>query len=133
MEDKTVERDPSPAEPAQTASHYSWQRGPIELPHVALGFHTPGLLTKDAFTFEVLASIMGQGRASRLIQYERDEKELITSGSAQLHGFQDLGFFEIDFESNKPVQAQIAVLAELEDIKRFGVTAEALARAKALI
>src|SRR5215467_4609483 len=133
MEDKTVERDPSPAEPEQTAPRYKWDRGPVEQPHVALGFHGPAVLTKDAYTMEVLAAIMGEGRASRLIQYERDEQGLITGGSAHLHAFKDLGFFEIDFETNKPVQAQIGVLAELENIKRFGVTAEALARAKALI
>src|SRR5262249_30313046 len=39
MEDKTLERDTSPAEPAQSAPRYSWQRGPIEQTHVALGFH----------------------------------------------------------------------------------------------
>jgi zinc protease len=133
MEDKTVERDASPAESPQAEPRYSWQRGSLEQPHVALGFHVPGVLTKDAYTLEVLAAIMGQGRASRLIQYERDEKGLITAGSAHLYGFKDLGFFEIDFESNKPVEAQIGVLAEFENIKRFGVSAEALARAKALI
>src|SRR5881396_3665771 len=128
-----LERDNGPAEPEQTAVRYSWQRGPIEQNHVALGFHAPGILTDDARALEVLAAILGEGRASILNQYVRDEKGLITRGSASLLAFRDLGFFEIDFETNQPVEAQIAVLAELENIKRYGVSKESIARAKTRI
>ncbi len=133
MPDQTVERDESSAEPAQTAPHYGWQRGSLEQTHVAMGFHTAGVRTNEAKALEVLAAILGEGRASRLMQYVRDEKGLITSGSAQSHAFKDLGYFELDFESAKPIEAQIAVLAEIEDIKRFGITDEPLARAKAMV
>jgi len=133
MEDKVVDRDISPAEAEQTSLHYSWQRGPIEQIHVALGFHAPGILTSDARALEVLAAMIGEGRASRLSHYVRDEKGLITSGTAHLHAFKDLGFLEVDFETEKPLQAQIGVLAELENIKRFGTGTEALGRAKAMI
>jgi zinc protease len=128
-----VERDNGPAEPEQTAVRYGWQRGPAEQTHVALGFHSQGILTDDARALEVLASILGEGRASILNQYVRDEKGLITSGSAGLIAFRDLGFFEIDLETAKPEEAQIGVLAELENIKKFGITKEQLARAKTLI
>ena len=128
-----LERDNGPAEPEQTAVRYSWQRGPIEQNHVALGFHAPGTLTDEARALEVLAAILGEGRASILNQYVRDEKGLITSGSVTLQAFQSLGFFEMDFETPKPLDAQIGVLAELENIKKYGVTNERLARAKALI
>src|SRR3989441_501545 len=124
---KPIERDTAPAEPEQTAVRYSWQLGPIEQNHVALGFHTPGFLTDDVRGLEVLAAILGEGRASILNQYVRDEKGLITSGSANLQAFQNLGFFEIDFETAKPLEAQIGVLAEVEGIKKFGVTNEQLA------
>jgi zinc protease len=39
----------------------------------------------------------------------------------------------VDFETAKPGEAETAVLAEIENIKRYGVTKEQLARAKALI
>src|SRR5438128_1094384 len=128
-----LERDNGPAEPEQAAVRYSWQRGPIEQNHVALGFHAPGILTDDARVLDVLAAILGEGRASILNQYIRDEKGLITRGSASLLAFRDLGFFEIDFETAKPLDAQIAILAELENIKNYRVTNERVARAKALI
>jgi len=130
---QAVERDNGPAEPEQTATRYSWQRGPIEQNHVALGFHAPGVLADDARALEVLAAILSEGRASIFNQYVRDEKGLITSGSAGLMAFRDLGFFEIDFDTAKPLDAQIGILAELENIKKYGVTKEQLARAKALI
>jgi zinc protease len=133
MEDEPVERDTSPPEPEQVSSRYGWQRGPLEQVHVALGFHAPGVLTDEARALEVLAAILSEGRASVLNQFVRDEKGLITSGTAHLNGFKNLGYFEVDLETNKSIEGQIAVLAEIENIKRNAITDEALARAKALI
>jgi len=132
-DDTPFEPDTSAAEPEQQDLRYEWQRGPIEQNHVALGFHAAGALTPDARALEVLAAILGEGRASVLNQYVRDEKGLITSGSADLLAFQDLGFFQVSFETSKSLEAQTAILAEIENIKKTGVTAEQLARAKALI
>src|SRR5437870_4819928 len=81
----------------------------------------------------VSASIVSQARASALVQHVRDETGLLTSGSAGLMAFRDIGFFEIDFETAKPLHAQVGILAELENIKKYGLTKEQLARAKALI
>jgi zinc protease len=126
-----VERDASPAEPAQSGTRYSWQRGPIQQARIAVGFHAPGVLSEDARTLEVLAAILGTGRSSRLNQYLRDQKNVINAGSAALQAFRDLSYFEIDVEAASPLEASTAVLAEVENVKRFGVTGEAVARAKA--
>jgi len=128
-----VERDPSPPEAAQTAMRYASQRGPIQQSRVALGFHGPAVLSDEARSLEVLAAILGTGRSSRLNQILRDEKNVITSGSATLQAFRDFGYFEIDTETGKPVEAAVAILAEVENVKRFGVSAEAVGRAKAAI
>jgi len=128
-----LERDSSPAEPEQKGVRYAWQRGPIEQNRVAMGFHAPGVLADDARPLQVLAAILSEGRASILNRYVRDEKGLITSGSAGLIAFQDLGFFEVDFEGAQTLEAQTGILAEIENIKKNGVTREQLARAKTLI
>jgi zinc protease len=128
-----LERDSGPQESEQKELRYGWQHGPIEQNHIALGYHAPGILSDDTRPLEVLAAILSEGRASVLNQYVRDEKALITSGSAGLHAFKDLGFFEVDFETATPSEAQSAVLAEIENIKKNGITKEQLARAKALI
>jgi zinc protease len=133
VSDLQGDRELGPTEPAQTTVRYGSQRGPIEQAHVAVGFHGPDILSNDARALEVLASVLGDGRASILNQYVRDEKGLVTSASASYQGLRDLGYFEIDFETSEPVEAQIAVLAELENIKKSGVTNEAVGRAKAAI
>jgi zinc protease len=128
-----VERDPSPPESAQMGMRYASQHGPIQQSRVAVGFHAPGILSEEARSLEVLAAILGTGRSSRLNQILRDQKNVITSGSAALQAFRDFGYFEIDAETAKPIEAATAVLAEVENVKRFGVTGEAVARAKAAI
>src|SRR5882672_9890442 len=132
-EDQAVEHNFGPAEPQQSGTRYGWQRGAIEQNHVAMGFHGPGILTDDARALQVVAAILSEGRASVLNQYVRDEKSLITNGSASLIAFLDLSVLEIEFETATPVEAQIGVLAELENIRKYGITKEALARAKTLI
>src|SRR5262245_10696816 len=131
--DTPLERDKGPDEPEQKGVRYGWQRGAIEQSHVAMGFHTAGVLSDGARPLEVLAGILAEGRASILNQYVRDEKGLITTSSAGLHAFADQGAFEVDFETAKPLEAETAILAEIENIKKSGVTKEQLARAKALI
>jgi zinc protease len=131
--EEALERESAPAEPPQTSLRYTWQRGPIEQHRAAMGFHVPGVLSNDARPLEVLAAILSEGRASVLNQYVRDEKGLMTSGSAEFLRLRDLGYFQIELETGSPLEAQTAVLAELENIKKFGVTKEALARAKTLI
>jgi zinc protease len=128
-----VDRDLSPGEPEQTSLRFGYQRGPIAQPRIAIGFHTPGILSPDSRALEVLAAILADGRAGRLNQYLRDEKGLITSASASTNAFLDLGFFEIDVETATPMDAQTGILAELESIKQFGATNEAVARAKSQI
>jgi zinc protease len=132
-ENATVERDASPAEPAQEATRYASRRGPVQQAQVVMGFHAPGILTEDARTLEVLAAILGTGRSSRFNQVLRNEKSLITAGSAQLRGFRDMGYFQVQLETSSPLEAATAALAEVESIKRFGVSGEVVSRAKAAI
>ena len=132
-DDTALERDSSPVEPEQKGLRYGSQRGAVEQNHVALGFHAPGVLSDDARALEMLAAILGEGRASVLNRFVRDEKALVTRATAGLQAFQELGFFEVDLETDKPLEAQTAVLAEIENIKKNGVTKEQLARAKALV
>ena len=133
QENVPVQRDPSPAEPAQAVTRYASQHGPMQQSRVAVGFHAPGILSVEARSLEVLAAVLGTGRSSRLNQILRDQKNAISSGSAALQAFRNLGYFEIDAETASPLEAATAILAEVENVKRFGVTGEAVARAKAAI
>ena len=133
-EDTTVERDSAPSEGPQESFRYNWQRGSHEQSHIAIGYHVPDARSDDRHTIEVLRSILTMGRASRMNRFLRDEQGIIISASASLSGFRDLGYFEIALETAaSPVDAEIAALAEIEQVRQFGVTGEELARAKALL
>jgi len=132
LEDIPVEREPLSAEPAQDAFRYTWRRGPIQQAHVRMGFHVPGILSEETRSLEVAAAILGEGRASRLNQILRDQKGLITSGSASLQAFSNFGYLELELVTPTPAEAATAILAEIAGVKR-GVSAEALARAKLTI
>jgi zinc protease len=132
-ENVPVERDPSPAEPPQDGLRYAWRRGPVQQAHVAMGFHVSEIQPGEARALEVLAAILSTGRASRLNQFLREGKGVITAGSAELHVHKDVGYFQIGLEAESPIEAAIGALAEIESIKRSGVTAESVGRARAAV
>ena len=133
-EDTAVERDSAPSEAPQAGFRYNWEWGSSEQTHIAIGYHVPGARSGDRYTLEVLRAILTTGRASRMNRFLRDEKGVVSSASASLSVFRDLGYFEIALETSaSPVDAEVAALAEIEQIKQFGVTGEELSRAKALL
>ena len=133
-QDTAVRRDSAPSEAPQAAFRYNWERGSGEQTHIAIGYHVPGALSGDRYTLEVLRAILTTGRASRMNRFLRDEQGVISSAAASLSIFRDLGYFEIALETSaSPVDAEVAALAEIEQIKQFGVTGEELSRAKALL
>jgi zinc protease len=44
-----------------------------------------------------------------------------------------MGYFEVELETSSSLEATTAALAEIENVKRFGVSGEAVGRAKAAI
>ena len=130
VQGESVERTAPAAEPPQDGLRYAWRRGPIQQTYVALGFQIPRMSAEEARSLEILAAILGTGRASRIDQILRVEKNLVMSGSAHLRNSPSVGLFEIELETSSPIEASTALLAEIGSIKRFGVTAEALGRAK---
>jgi zinc protease len=128
-----VDRDASPSEPAQQEFRYASRRGPIQQARLTMGFHAPGILSEEARALEVLAALLATGRSSRFSDVLRDQKGLIATGSAEMRGFRDLSYFQIGLETSSPEEAATAALAEIESIKRFGVSNEAVARAKVAV
>lgn len=53
-------------EPEQQGERRAVLRRPAELPAVALAYHVPNLRSRDAYALEVLATILGDGKSSRL-------------------------------------------------------------------
>jgi zinc protease len=88
-----------PEEPPQIAPRYKRLRGDIHQRLVLAGFHTVPNFHADSYALDVLASLLADGRASRLFQNVRERKGLATALNAWHQTFQDIGYFVLAAES----------------------------------
>src|SRR5436190_23228635 len=71
-----------PEEPKQVAGRAMIEEAPIELGHFHLSWHVPELRHPDIPLLDVLATLFGGGRSSRLFQEVREKKALVNSADA---------------------------------------------------
>src|SRR5436309_1658452 len=108
-----------PEEPRQTAPREVFEEAPIELGHLHFSWHIPGLRHPDVPVLDVLATLLGGGRSSRLYQEVREKKGLVNSVDAWTYSPGDSGLFGMSavVDADKFVAARDAMLAELEKMK----------------
>lgn len=98
-----------------------------------LGFPSIQLTHPDLYALDLLAAILGQGESSILVEELRDKQQLVSSVSASSDTphYVD-GTFTIDMElpPDKLDEAKAAVMAQIQQIKKEGVSAERLQSAK---
>ena len=87
-----------PAEPRQTAPHFIRKAGPYHLSRLAVAFHTVSFEDKDAPALDLLASIVGDGQSSRLVQEIKENRKLVHAISASSFTPRDPGLFDISAE-----------------------------------
>jgi len=68
-----------PQEPKQVAARAVIEEAPIELSHFHFSWHIPDLRHPDVPLLDVLATLLGSGRSSRLFQQVREKKALVNS------------------------------------------------------
>ncbi len=97
-----------------------------------LSFKVPPIKHKDMPALEVLAMCLGQGDSSRLTMNFRVKQALVNGIGASLFSQQDSGLFIISAQLEKEnLRATLQALAqEIKTLRREGVTAEELNRAK---
>lgn len=98
LDGRPVDRDRGPDEPDQHAFRYRPLRGDVTNAYVELGWHTRPLLHDDTPALDVLAIVLGQGRASRLYRNVRDEG-LAHYVDASNYTPEDLGVFNVSLET----------------------------------
>lgn len=101
----TPTRTPGPTEPADGEFRYREWTGDIEQTQLAFGWRTPGTLHPDTPHLELLATVLGTGRASRLYRAVRDRR-LASSVTAYDYTPTELGVFVIHAET--PPEASVA-------------------------
>jgi zinc protease len=114
-----VVRETSPAEPERTGLRFREMSGDITQTYHAWGWRTPGTLHPDTPALDLLGTILGQGRASRLFREVR-EAGLVSGIGAYNYTPTEVGVFGISAElpprdSAAAIQATATVLVALGD------------------
>ena len=121
-----------PGEPPQLGRREVHQEFPTELTHLALAWHIPEVTNPDVPALDLLSTILGDGRSSRLYRRVREEAGLAYRISAFSYTPGDPGLFGIDaiLDPKKREATERLVLRILDEVKQSGVTAEELMKAK---
>src|SRR5881397_2420401 len=121
-----------PAEPPQLGRREVHQEFATELTHLSLTWHIPEVTSPDVPALDLLSTILGDGRSSRLYRRVREEAGLAFSISAFSYTPGDPGLFGIDatVDPKKRDAAEQLALHIVDEVKQTGVTAEELEKAK---
>lgn len=107
-------RDVGPSEAGRAPFRYRELDGDVAQTQVALGWRTPGTLDRDTPVLDLLAVVLGSGRASRLYRAVR-ERSLAQGISAYDYTPTELGVFVVHAET-RPETAGEAARAAWEQI-----------------
>src|SRR5437588_4770130 len=121
-----------PEEPPQLGRREVHQEFATELTRLELAWHVPEVTNPDVPALDLLSTILGDGRSSRLYRRVREEAGLAFGISAFSYTPGDPGLFGIDatVDPAKRAAAQDLVLQIIDELKKNGVTSEELSKAK---
>jgi zinc protease len=128
-----VTRDRGPAEPERAEFRYREMSGDVAQTRIEIGWRTQPTVHADTPALDLLATVLGQGRASRLYRDVR-ETGLVSGVSAHNYTPTELGVFGVSAEA-EPAETQAALRAIFETIARVhqDVTADELKRAQNIV
>lgn len=125
------QRTPGASESDAPGFRYRELSGDIAQTQLAFGWRTPGTLHPDTATLDMLATVIGTGRASRLYRATR-ERKLVSSITAYNYTPRDVGVFVIHAEAppDKALAAVDAIWDQLRRVRNEGIGAFELERAR---
>jgi zinc protease len=108
-----------PVEPSQTAPREVIEEAAIELGHLHFSWHIPDLRHPDVPMLEVLATLLGGGRSSRLYREVRERQGLVNSVDAWTYSPGNAGLLGMSavVDADKFKAARDAMLAEVEKMR----------------
>ena len=129
----TPDHDRGESEPEHTGFRYRELSGDVGQSQVLIGWRTPAALHPDTPKLDFVASMLGDGRASRLYRSVR-EKGLAAYVSAGNHTPTDLGVFVVHAESNaeKAAGALSAIWTEVNALATATVGSAELDRVRSM-
>ncbi len=107
---------PLATEPRQVAAREMIDEGPFEHAHFHFAWHVPDVRHEDIPALEVLSTLLGGGRSSRLYREVRDAKALVHSVDAWTYTGEQTGLFGMSAiaDADKLGEARAAMLNELQ-------------------
>ena len=124
-----------PPEPPQLGRRESHREFPTELARTVGSWHIPCITDPDVPALDVLATVLGDGRSSRLYRQIREGKRLAHAISAFSYVPAEPGLFGVEMTTD-PENRQSALdaaLAIIGEVQRDGITAPELAKAKRVL
>ena len=133
LADQAVVRAVGPAERGEPRFRFRELEGDVAQTQFAIGWRTPGTLDDDTARLELLAVVLGSGRASRLYRGVR-ERSLVQGITAYDYTPTELGVFVIHAETRPETAAMAAqaTWAEVEALRRAPIHPNELDRARRL-
>jgi zinc protease len=120
-----------PVEPRQMARREVREEAAIELGHLHISWHIPDVRHPDVPVLDVLATILGSGRSSRLYQQVREAQGVVHSVDAWTYSPGNPGLLGSSamVDGQKCEAASQAILAEVERLKCELTTPAEIAKA----
>jgi zinc protease len=120
-----------PPEPRPTSAREVVEESSVELGHFHMAWHMPDAHHADTPALDVLSTLLGSGRSSRLYQAVREKAGLAHSVSAWIYTPGQTGLFGLSgvCDGDKFAAARDAMLAEVERVKTERVSSAELAKA----
>src|SRR6266513_1087899 len=121
-----------PEEPPQLGRREVHNEFATELSRLSLAWHIPEITHPDVPALDLLSTILGEGRSSRLYRRVREESGLAFGGSAFSYTPGDPGLLGVEatVDPKKRDDAEQLALRIVDEVKHAGVTADELAKAK---
>lgn len=120
-----------PPEPRQSAPREVIEEAPDELGHLHYAWHIPDIRHPDVPALDVLSTLLGSGRSSRLYQELRERQGVVVHADAWTYNPGDAGLVGMSalVNADKFQPACAAMLAEVERMREQPVTPQELAKA----
>ncbi len=121
-----------PSEPVQLKQRYVVEEYKGNLTYIMLGFHSVQVLDQNLFALDLLSSILGGGKSSRLFKLLYDREKLVFNISSYNYTPRYPGVFAINVVAKKDKEDDIlkAIFDEIERLKTSKVSQDELNTAK---
>jgi zinc protease len=121
-----------PEEPPQLGRREVHNEFATELTRLSLAWHIPEITHPDVPALDLLSTILGEGRSSRLYRRVREESGLAFGVSAFAYTPGDPGLLGVEatVDPKKRDAAEKLILQLIAEVKQAGVTADELMKAK---